>query len=155
MINPFEITELVQSIKACFPEITGKPTLPKSVDKSEVKILIAEDNIANQKIMGAMLKFLGYSYETANDGYEAYNKALEQKFDLIIIDIRMPKMDGFEVSKRIIEHDKDALIIAISADSDPETREKSELAGIKEFISKPIRVEELKRLLIKYFFKVT
>ena len=156
LIKPFEITELVHAIKDSFPNIIGKPALPKSVYKSEVKILVAEDNLTNQKIMGSMLKFLGYSFvDTASDGYEAYKKAVEQKYDLIMLDIRMPKMDGFEASKRIIEHDKDALIVAISADRDPDTIEKSELAGIKEFLPKPVRTEELKRLLVKYFFKVT
>ena len=155
LIKPFEITELVQAIKASFPDITGKPTLPKSIDKSEVKILVVEDNLMAQKIMGSILKFLGYSFETADDGYEAYKKAIKQKYDLIIIDMALPKMDGFESSRRIIEHDKDALIIAVSANYSPEMIEKAKLVGIKEFLPKPVRVEELKRILVKYFNKIT
>ena len=151
LVKPFEISELIQLLKTCFTGITEKPILPKNVDKSNMKILIAEDNLMNQKIMGSMLKFLGYDFETANDGYEAYNKAEKQKYDLIIIDIVMPKMDGFEASSRIIEHDKDALIIAISADNNAEMIAKSKLCGIREFLPKPVRIEDLKGLFIKYF----
>ena len=154
LIKPFKITELVQAIKTCFPEITGKPALPKGVDKSEMKILVAEDNLMNQKVIGAMLKTLGYDSDTADDGYEAYQKAIKQKYDLIIIDMIMPIMGGIESSKLIIEHDKDALIVAISANYDPEMIENSKLAGIKEFLPKPVRVEDLKRLLTKYFKKI-
>ena len=154
LIKPFEITELVQAVKTCFPEIVGKPVLPKSVDKSEMKILVVEDNIMAQKVMGSMLKFLGYSFETADDGYEAYKKAVRRKYDLIIIDMALPKMDGFESSRRIIEHDEDAIIIAVSANNNPEMIEKSKLVGIKEFLPKPVRIDELKKILVKYFNKV-
>ena len=154
LIKPFEITELIQTIKTCFPEIAGKPILPKSVDKSEMKILIVEDNPMAQKIMESILKFLGYNFETASDGSEAYKKVLEQKYDLIILDMALPKMDGFELSRRVIEHDKDSLIIAVSANYTPEMIEKSKLVGIKEFLPKPIRIEDLKKILVKYFKKV-
>ena len=154
LIKPFEITELVQAFKASFPEIAGKPILPKNIDKSEMKILIVEDNIMAQKVMGSILNFLGYNYETAEDGYEAYEKATKERYDLIIIDMALPKMDGFESSKRIIEHDKDVLIIAVSANSNPEMIEKAELVGIKEFLPKPVRIEDLKKILVKYFNKV-
>ena len=150
LIKPFKIAELVQAIKACFPNITGKPALPKGADKSEMKVLVAEDNLMNQKVIAAMLKTLGYDSDTADDGYEAYQKALKYKYDLIIIDMIMPKMDGIESSKRIIEHDKDTLIVAISATNDPEMIERAKLAGIKEFLPKPVRVEDLKKMLIRH-----
>ena len=63
----------------------------------------------------------------------------------------MPEMDGFESAIKIIEHDKKALIIAFSADNMPESKRKAELCGIKDFISKPVRIEELKRLFARYF----
>jgi CheY-like chemotaxis protein len=105
----------------------------------------------NQKVIAAMLKTLGYDSDTADDGYEAYQKAIKQKYDLIIVDMIMPKMDGIESSKLIIENDKDALIVAISATNDPEMIERAKLAGIKEFLPKPVRIEDLKRLFAKYF----
>jgi CheY-like chemotaxis protein len=105
----------------------------------------------NQKVIGVMLKSLGYSYDWAQDGYSGYTMAVKQKYDLIFMDLVMPEMDGFESSRRIIKHDKDALIVAFSADNMPESKRKAELSGIKDFISKPVRIEELKRLFAGYF----
>jgi CheY-like chemotaxis protein len=79
--------------------------------------------------------------------------AKAQKFDLIFMDLIMPEMDGFESAQRIVKFDKSVLIVAFTADNMPETRRKAELSGIKDFISKPVRIDELKRLFAKYFKK--
>jgi CheY-like chemotaxis protein len=60
-------------------------------------------------------------------------------------------MDGFESAQKILDYDKSALIVAFTADNMPESRKKAEMAGIRDFISKPVRIEELKRLFAKYF----
>jgi len=67
------------------------------------------------------------------------------------MDIVMPEMDGYESSRRILQHDKTNLIIAFTADNMPDSRRKAELAGIKDFISKPVRMDDLKKLFAKYF----
>lgn len=107
----------------------------------------------NQKVIGAMLKSLGYSYDVAEDGWEGFQIAKTKKYDLIFMDLIMPEMDGFESAQRILKHDKTILIVAFTADNMPETRKKAELSGIRDFISKPVRVEELKRLFARYFKK--
>ena len=77
----------------------------------------------------------------------ATNESLpEQTLNQLLVE-----MDGFESSQRIIDHDKDALIVAFTADNLPESKRKAELSGIRDFISKPVRIEELKRLFAKYF----
>jgi CheY-like chemotaxis protein len=105
----------------------------------------------NLKILGTMLESLGYSFDAVENGYEGFLKAKNKHYDLIFMDLFMPEMDGFEASRRIIETDKTVLIAAFTADNLPETRRKAELSGIREFISKPVRIEELKRLFLKYF----
>ena len=62
----------------------------------------------NQKVIGAMLNSLGYSYEVADDGWEGFQLAKAKKFDLIFMDLIMPEMDGFESSQRILKQDKDS-----------------------------------------------
>jgi CheY-like chemotaxis protein len=69
------------------------------------------------------------------------------------MDLIMPEMDGFESAQRIVKFDKSVLIVAFTADNMPETRRKAELSGIKDFISKPVRIDELKRLFAKHFKK--
>jgi CheY-like chemotaxis protein len=60
-------------------------------------------------------------------------------------------MDGFESSRKILEHDSSVLIAAFTADTMPETKKKSELSGIREFVAKPVRIDQLRKLFIKHF----
>ena len=107
----------------------------------------------NQKVIGTMLKNLGYSFDIADDGYAGYLQAKTKKYDLIFMDLIMPEMDGFESAQKILEYDKSILIVAFTADNMPESKRKAELSGIKDFISKPVRIEDLKKLFAKYFKK--
>ena len=97
-----------------------------------------------------MLKNLGYSFDLADDGYAGYLQAKNNRYDLILMDLIMPEMDGFESARKILEMDKSILIVALSADNMPESKRKAELSGIRDFISKPVRMDELKKLLVKY-----
>ena len=154
LIKPFDISELLNIIKNSFPFIEDQTSLVEigSV-RTDINILIIEDNKMNQNVIGTMLKSLGYSYELADDGYAGYLQAQTNKFDLIFMDLIMPEMDGFESAQRILKFDKSVLIVAFTADNLPETKRKAELSGIKDFISKPVRIEDLKRLFARYFKK--
>ena len=106
----------------------------------------------NQKVIGTMLKSLGYSYDLRR-WICWISSGKDKKYDLIFMDLIMPEMDGFESSRKILEYDKSVLIVAFTADNMPESKRKAELSGIKDFISKPVRIDELKRLFAKYFKK--
>ena len=154
LIKPFDIDDLLSTVKNSFPFIEDPSS---SVDigkvRSDIKILIVEDNKMNQKVIGTMLKSLGYSFDLADDGYAGYLQAKIKRYDLIFMDLIMPEMDGFESSQKILEIDKFILIVAFTADNMPESKRKAELSGIKDFISKPVRIEDLKKLFAKYFIK--
>jgi signal transduction histidine kinase/CheY-like chemotaxis protein len=152
LIKPFDVSELLNIINNSFPFLEGQaaPVEIGSV-RTDLNILIIEDNKMNQNVIGTMLKNLGYSYDLADDGYAGYLLTKAKKFDLIFMDLIMPEMDGFESSQRILKNDKTVLIVAFTADNLPETKRKAELSGIKDFISKPVRIDELKRLFARYF----
>ena len=154
LVKPFDISELHNSIKSSFPFIEDSNAI---IDigkiRSDIKILIVEDNKMNQKIIGTMLGSLGYTFDFADDGYTGYLQAKVKKYDLILMDLIMPEMDGFESTRKILDYDKTVLIVAFTADNMPETKRKAELSGIREFIPKPVRIEELKKLFAKYFIK--
>lgn len=154
LIKPFDISELLNIVKNSFPYLEDH-ALPVEIGsvRTDLNILIIEDNKMNQKVIGAMLGTLGYSYDIAEDGYEGYLQAKNKKYDLIFMDLIMPEMDGFESSQRILKTDSSVLIVAFTADNMPETKKKAELSGIKDFISKPVRIEELKRLFARHFKK--
>ncbi len=154
LIKPFDIGDLLKTINSSFPFIEDPNS---SIDigsvRNDINILIVEDNIMNQKVIGTMLANLGYKYDIADNGYTGYLQAKIKKYDLIFMDLIMPEMDGFESAQKILTYDKSVIIVAFTADNMPESKRKAELSGIKDFISKPVRMEELKKLFAKYFKK--
>ena len=152
LVKPFDMSELIIVIKNSFPYVEDPSSLLNiGRERSDIKILVVEDNKMNQKVLGTMLKKLGYSFDLASDGYDGYLKAKNTKYNIILMDLIMPEMDGYESSQKILEMDRSNLIVAFSADNMPESKRKAELVGIKDFISKPVRMEELRKLFAKYF----
>jgi CheY-like chemotaxis protein len=154
LVKPFIMNEIEGALYKSFPYVR-KIAEKVAVDdiNTGIKILIIEDNKMNQKVIGSMLKNLGFSDDLAGDGNEGYMKARTRKYDLIFMDLIMPGMDGFESAQKILDYDKSAFIVAFTADNMPDSRRKAELSGIKEFISKPVRTEDLRNLMVKYFSK--
>jgi two-component system sensor histidine kinase/response regulator len=152
LIKPFDVSDLVNVVKNSFPFIEDSASLiDLGPGRSNINILIVEDNKMNQKVIGTMLKSLGYSFDFADDGYAGYLQAKTRKYDLIFMDLVMPEMDGYESAQKILSYDKSILIVAFTADNMPESRRKAEMSGIKDFISKPVRIDELKKLFARYF----
>jgi len=116
-----------------------------------LRILLAEDNDVNQMVILKMLAKLGYQAELAINGL-AVLEALEHKaYDLILMDIQMPEMDGLEASKKIRARFPDCpKIIALTAYALEGDMEKCLAAGMDDYISKPVRLEELRTKLVKW-----
>jgi PAS domain S-box-containing protein len=115
-------------------------------DKST--ILVAEDNDSNYLLVQALLK--KYSLTHARNGLEAVNFATENQYDLILMDIKMPIMDGLEATKRIREFNKTVPIITLTAYAFDQDRKDSLAAGSNDFITKPLRKDELLAKVEKY-----
>lgn len=108
------------------------------------KILIVEDNEDNRELAVKVLRNKGFETVTAVDGEEAIEKAVSEKPDLILLDISLPKMDGYEVAKRLksMEEFKEIPIVAFTAHAMKGDREKVIAAGFEGYISKPINIRE-------------
>jgi signal transduction histidine kinase/CheY-like chemotaxis protein len=152
LVMPQESEDLSKAIRESFPfiKLQGKSDAGKET-KREINVLIVEDNKMNQKVLSKMLEMLGCSFEIAENGFDGFAKATNRRFDIIFMDLILPGMDGYESARKILAETPDAFIVAITADSMPASRSKAELSGIKEFISKPVRIEDLKKLLGKHF----
>jgi signal transduction histidine kinase/CheY-like chemotaxis protein len=151
-VMPFDPGEFRNRILDSFPFIESKVPLPdQDRIKSDIRILVVEDNKINQKVMSTMLRTIGYSCDIAGDGSEGLMMAGKNSYDLVFMDLIMPVMNGFEAARKILEADRDMLIVALSADNMPDAKRKAELSGIREFIAKPVRIEVLKNLLARYF----
>ena len=120
--------------------------------KSSLRILIAEDSIPNQLVVDAMLKQLGYQKVTiVGDGQLATDAASQTEFDLILLDIHMPVMDGLSAAKAIRENLQAAtpMIVAASADVTTDARKEADDAGFDDWLPKPFTRELLQALLEK------
>ncbi|UCH66532.1 MAG: PAS domain S-box protein [Ignavibacterium sp.] len=118
-----------------------------------LKMLIVEDNKVNQKVAVRILKKLGFEADIASDGLEAIESVAIEDYDIVFMDLLMPKMDGLEATKRIREEmseKKNIKIIAMTADTMMNDKETLAAAGMNDSITKPINVEEFKTLIQKW-----
>ena len=108
------------------------------------KILIVEDNDDSRELVVKVLKNKGYQTVEAIDGEDAVEKAIAEKPALILLDISIPKMDGYAVAKKLksLEEFRDVPIVALTAHAMKGDREKVIVAGFEGYISKPINVRE-------------
>jgi CheY-like chemotaxis protein len=116
-----------------------------------LRLLVAEDNIVNQRLIIQQLKKLGHSAEIAANGLEVVQAVQRAQFDVILMDCQMPEMDGYEAS-RIIKKDPNLShlkIIAMTANAMQGDREKCLEAGMDDYLTKPTRVSELKKALMR------
>lgn len=113
-----------------------------------LNILIAEDNLINQKLIIRVLNKLGYEPKLANNGQEAIEMLRKVAFDVVLMDVQMPVMDGLEATKTIRkDFIKQPLIVAMTANALVEDREICLSAGMDKYVSKPIKMEELLQVL--------
>lgn len=117
-------------------------------DCSNVRILVAEDNDSNYLLIKVLLK--GYDLTHVYNGQEAVNMAKEQKFDLILMDVRMPVMDGLEATQHIREFNTQIPIIAVTANAFEEDKKRAYSAGVNDFLTKPIKKAELITAINQY-----
>jgi len=116
-----------------------------------LKLLIAEDNLVNQKVALLMLRKLGIRADVAANGREVLQALERQNYDVVLMDVQMPEMDGFEAAKAIRERWQNGLphIIAVTAHALEGDRKRCIEAGMDDYISKPVRLEELASALGK------
>ena len=115
---------------------------------SVCRVLVAEDNPVNQMVIRAMLQKLGIEATLVDDGRQAVDAVTESAFDLVLMDCQMPVMDGFEAT-RIIRGRSPLrpVIVAVTANAMAGDAERCRAAGMDDYISKPISVRELRRVL--------
>lgn len=117
---------------------------------ADTRVLLAEDSPDNQLLLCTVLEQAGATVDRVQDGYEAVARALALQPDLVLMDIQMPKMDGYEATQRLRRAGYMKPIIALSAFAMRGVRERCLAAGCTDYVSKPIRTEELIELLSRY-----
>ena len=137
-------------------EIDKTPSLEERINALKDKhILVAEDNFINQEIILGLLEDSQIKIDIAEDGKEAIELHEKNHYDLILMDIQMPVLDGYAAAKTIRKIDQEIPIIAITASAMKEDIERSLEVGMNDHINKPIDVMKLFEILLKYFAKRT
>ncbi len=111
-----------------------------------LRILLAEDNLVNQKVAIRLLAKLGYRVDLAANGLEVLDALQRQPYDLILMDVQMPEMDGLEATRRIREEwlsDERPRIVALTAHAHDEARKLCEESGMDDYVTKPVRLADL------------
>jgi signal transduction histidine kinase/DNA-binding response OmpR family regulator len=119
---------------------------PQLASRHALRILLVEDNVVNQKLALRLLQQMGYRADLASNGLEAIECVARQTYDVVLMDVQMPEMDGFEASRQITTRwaaGQRPRIIATTANAMQGDRELCLAAGMDDYVSKPIRVDEL------------
>ena len=120
----------------------GRPTL----DSGNVRILVVDDEVINQKIIGSILKSAGYDVDIASDGVIALMQIAKEKYDLVLSDIAMPNLDGYQMLEYMKQHNINIPLIFLSGHTSSEHEERGLKMGAAEYIKKPV---DPKLLLIR------
>ncbi len=131
-----------------FDSVTSTDLL-KRIKFNELNVLLAEDNIINQWVTRAVLEQMGTKVDIAANGYEVIQMLNQIHYDLIIMDIRMPEMDGLEACKRIRESENNIPIIALTANAMQGDKEEFLKAGMNGYLSKPLMPDEMTQEILR------
>ena len=156
LIKPIKQSDFYNCLRGIFPGQSvssfDQKQAPEDAFLDSKRVLLAEDNMSNQKVILMMLKRLGYKADAVANGKEVLSALERRQYDVVLMDVRMPEMDGLEATRIIRERwGNKPKIIAVTAYALRGEMEKCLEAGMDYYISKPIRIEELAQALNKIY----
>ncbi len=148
------VLKLIRGQEALASQSEAQPvssTHYSQMPEVSLRILLADDNIINQKVACGMLKRAGHAVTVASNGEQARQSALQKTFDLILMDVQMPVMDGIEATRQIRQAEavrsRHTPIVALTAHAMAGDRERLLLAGMDDYLTKPVNAKDLQALL--------
>jgi CheY-like chemotaxis protein len=121
----------------------------------QLKVLLAEDNVVNQRVLARMLEKLGWQVRVVENGQEAVVESSEIAYDVILMDVQMPEMDGLNATMAIRTRERQrgaghVPIVALTAYAMQGDRERCLMAGMDDYLSKPVRMDDLQRIVERF-----
>ncbi|EDP94923.1 response regulator [Kordia algicida OT-1] len=151
--NGTEFTFVIAFEESCESSLKSANPPIESIDGIEKSILIVDDNKINRVITKRILQTKGYLCDVAEGGLEAIELLQEKRYDLILMDINMPNIDGIETTKRIRKTDQKTPIIALTAVEEDQIKDRIHDAGMNDFIIKPYDLAEFHQIVLKNLYK--
>ncbi len=127
---------------------------PRLAESVPLDILLAEDNPVNRKVALGYLERLGYKAATAANGREAVSAVKERRFNLVLMDLQMPEMDGLDATRTIRKEclpDNQPVIVALTANAMPGDRERCLDSGMNDYLTKPVKIEDIQTIIKRHF----
>jgi PAS domain S-box-containing protein len=153
LAKPLRASQLYNALVRIVAEVADEPEHAAEAERpggvSSLRILLAEDNAVNQKVALRLLERLGYGADVASNGIEAIEALERRQYDVVLMDVQMPELDGLDATRRICDRwpDTRPRIIAMTANALPEDREACFAAGMDDYVAKPIRSDALAEAL--------
>ena len=162
--KPIRTSALLQAVNALFhPSAFGaattfRPTERPIGEEIPLEVLLAEDNVVNQKVALRFLERLGYRADAVANGLEAVTTLENRRYDLVLMDVQMPEMDGYEATRQIrarLPANRQPKIIALTANAMQGDRDLAVACGMDDHISKPVKMHEIAAAIRRHFGKPT
>lgn len=160
-VKQFRLYQALLKVLSAHLSIAVQSTVPDQSPKtstSTLRILVAEDNVINQKVILKLLDRLGYQADLVTNGLEVLTALRKQSYDVVLMDVQMPEMDGITTAQSICEEwDRTTRprIVAMTANTMQGDRESYLVAGMDDYIAKPVRLKGLEQVLSKFTQEIT
>ncbi len=159
--KPIRTGALLHAINGLFQSSSASGAQPRVADRPigeeiPLEVLLAEDNAVNQKVALRFLDRLGYRADAVANGLEVVTTLEHRRYDLVLMDVQMPEMDGYEATRQIrarLPADRQPKIIALTANAMQGDRELAVAAGMDDHISKPVKIHEIAAAIRRHFGK--
>jgi signal transduction histidine kinase/CheY-like chemotaxis protein len=149
--EPFEQTDLMKSLYESFPFVEKTTIDIVKKIRSDLSILVAEDNEINVRVAQTIFANLGYKIDVAKNGLEASEKVKTKAYDIVFMDLVMPERDGIQATVDIRGQGYQMPIVAMTATASSKTKTKAISSGMNDYIVKPVKMESIRSILIKWF----
>jgi CheY-like chemotaxis protein len=125
---------------------------PASAEMEPIRILVIEDNPTNLQVILTVVQALGYEADVAETGQSGIEKAETGGYDLILLDIQLPDIDGWTIARHLRQYvrAKRLTIVAITASTSPDDRQRCFDSGMDDYVMKPFKISTLKDVIVKY-----